>query len=259
MKLKKYIASWSGGKDSTFMVDELLRRGDPLDEIVFCDTGFEFPEMYDYILKCKEYWEQKYELKVTLLNWGNNGEIWKKWAEGEYIRGDHKGLIRGFPFPVGMSWCTRVLKVNPMKNHVSKHYSGCSVFEYIGIAVDEPKRIPEGWENGIKLYPMVTWQVTEAQARQHLIERGMHNPLYNKFHRTGCWLCPKQGVQSLTTLKNDFSGLWSELEEMDQRYTDLGAPKGFKNIGIEVINKNISLDNNLDLFGNEEPVGCFCK
>jgi 3'-phosphoadenosine 5'-phosphosulfate sulfotransferase (PAPS reductase)/FAD synthetase len=38
---KKYIASWSGGKDSTYMVDELLKRGEPLDEVIFCDTGFE--------------------------------------------------------------------------------------------------------------------------------------------------------------------------------------------------------------------------
>ena len=28
------------------MVNELLDRGEPLDEIIFCDTGYEFPIMY---------------------------------------------------------------------------------------------------------------------------------------------------------------------------------------------------------------------
>lgn len=41
-----YVASWSGGKDSTFMIDQLLINGDPLDLIVFSNTGYEFKEMY---------------------------------------------------------------------------------------------------------------------------------------------------------------------------------------------------------------------
>ncbi|GAI98610.1 unnamed protein product, partial [marine sediment metagenome] len=39
----KYIASFSGGKDSTAMLLRLIKEGWPLDEVVFFDTGWEFP------------------------------------------------------------------------------------------------------------------------------------------------------------------------------------------------------------------------
>ena len=33
-----YIVSFSGGKDSTAMLLHLLELGEPIDEILFCDT-----------------------------------------------------------------------------------------------------------------------------------------------------------------------------------------------------------------------------
>ena len=46
-----HIASFSGGKDSTAMVLRLIAEGLPLDEIVFFDTGWEFPQMYEHIAR----------------------------------------------------------------------------------------------------------------------------------------------------------------------------------------------------------------
>ena len=45
----KYILSFSGGKDSTYLLLELIRRDYPLDEVRFFDTGWEYPAMYDHI------------------------------------------------------------------------------------------------------------------------------------------------------------------------------------------------------------------
>ena len=42
----RHVASFSGGKDSTAMVLRLIEEDWPLDEIVFFDTGWEFPQMY---------------------------------------------------------------------------------------------------------------------------------------------------------------------------------------------------------------------
>ena len=41
----KHIVQLSGGKDSTAMLLMMLERGMPVDEILFCDTGVEFPAM----------------------------------------------------------------------------------------------------------------------------------------------------------------------------------------------------------------------
>ena len=53
-KEKLYAASLSGGKDSTAMVLRLVEEGWPLDFVMFCDTGLEFPQMYEHVerLEC---------------------------------------------------------------------------------------------------------------------------------------------------------------------------------------------------------------
>ncbi len=45
----KRIVSFSGGKDSTAMLIMMIEKNMPIDEIIFCDTGMEFPAMYDHI------------------------------------------------------------------------------------------------------------------------------------------------------------------------------------------------------------------
>ena len=55
MKSEKYIVALSGGKDSTAMLLRLLEESRPVDLILFCDTGLEFPQMYDHIRQLEEY------------------------------------------------------------------------------------------------------------------------------------------------------------------------------------------------------------
>ena len=50
-----HVASLSGGKDSTAMLLRMVEEGWPIDHILFCDTGLEFPEMYDHIDKLEAY------------------------------------------------------------------------------------------------------------------------------------------------------------------------------------------------------------
>ena len=49
------LASVSGGKDSTAMLLRLLEEGRQVDEILFCDTGLEFPQMYAHLEKLERY------------------------------------------------------------------------------------------------------------------------------------------------------------------------------------------------------------
>lgn len=214
---KIHIAAWSGGKDSTYMIDELLRLKYPLNEIVFCDTGHEFPIMYEYIEKVKKYWESKYQITITLLNCGNGKKIWDSFSETNFKKGQFKGQKRGFPFHMGMSWCTREVKVNPMKRHIKSKYKGCEVFEYVGIAFNEPSRIKKTGE----LYPLYDWKITEDEIAERLVEKGLHNPLYNHFHRTGCFNCPKQSLSSLYKLWKHYPNEWKYIEDTHKRYVKI--------------------------------------
>ena len=51
----EHIVQFSGGKDSTAMLLMMLEKHMPVDEIIFCDTGKEFPQMYEYIEKVQKY------------------------------------------------------------------------------------------------------------------------------------------------------------------------------------------------------------
>ncbi len=257
----KYVAAWSGGKDSTYMVDELLRRGEPLDEIIFCDTGYEHDIMYDYIIKVEKYWKDKYpKLKITKLNWGKGKEIWKKWAEGIATKGKHEGKPRGFPIHIGMAWCTLYLKVNPMKKYLKKEYKHTVVKEYVGIAANEPSRV----KNTGELYPLVDWNITEDEILHILIERGLHNPLYNTFHRTGCFLCPKQSLKTLYKLYKEFPEKWKELEDMYHHYNKIEA--GFNTFKGYTLQELLDKFKQYELKGmptnyleEEQEIGCMCK
>ena len=51
----KHIVSFSGGKDSTAMLLRMLEEKMPIDEIIYCDTGKDFPEMHKHIKQVDEY------------------------------------------------------------------------------------------------------------------------------------------------------------------------------------------------------------
>lgn len=62
-KPKLVVVSFSGGKDSTAMLLKMLERGEQVDVILFCDTGLEFPQLYDHIRKV----EQQINRKITTV------------------------------------------------------------------------------------------------------------------------------------------------------------------------------------------------
>lgn len=51
----KHIVSFSGGKDSTAMLLFMVENNYQIDEIIFLDTGMEFPQVYDNIDKVEKY------------------------------------------------------------------------------------------------------------------------------------------------------------------------------------------------------------
>ena len=63
MKQTSNVVSLSGGKDSTAMLLMLLERGESVADVMFFDTGWEFPEMYEHLEKLETFTG----LKITRL------------------------------------------------------------------------------------------------------------------------------------------------------------------------------------------------
>ena len=136
-KEKLYIVSLSGGKDSTAMLLRLIEEKRPIDRILFCDTGLEFPQMYDHLNKLEQYIGRK----ITRLK----AEYSLEYYFLEYMPKRKNPGLRQY---TGNSWagpnnrwCTGRLKINVVNKYLKELKKNYDVVEYIGIAADEPKRV----------------------------------------------------------------------------------------------------------------------
>jgi len=200
------IVSFSGGKDSTAMLLMMLEKKMPVDDIVFCDTGMEFPQIYEHIKKVEEYINRK----VTVV---------KNEKTYEYLLGEHvkrNGKI-GYGHPDFRNrWCTYILKNLPFARYIKKFDN---VVEFHGIAANEKHRSDKNSRRRrIIQYPLIEWGVTEKMALEYCYNKGFDwGGLYKKFTRASCWCCPLSRIDELRVLYNDFPELWTKLVEMDKK------------------------------------------
>lgn len=203
----KHIVSFSGGKDSTAMLLMMIEKGMKIDDILFCDTGLEFPQMYEHINAVEKYISRK----ITVIKSDKSYEYFL--AEHVLTKGKRKGSI-GYGYPsMRIRWCTARLKVDVLKRYLKKYEKeGYSIKHYIGIAADEQKRCKE------HIYPLVEWGITEAQALQYCYGKGFDwDGLYKDFRRVSCYCCPLQPLKELKVLWTKYPELWQKMKELDKR------------------------------------------
>ena len=202
IKQKLYVASLSGGKDSTAMVLRLVEEKYPLDMVLFCDTGLEFPEMYRHLEKLETF------LPVPLVRLRAEKSFEHYFLE--YMpkrRNPALAGVKGFSWAGPRNrWCTGMMKINVINRYLKELQEKYEVIQYIGIAADEPKRIRE------HRYPLVEWGMTEKDCLEYCYARGYDwEGLYEIFGRVSCWCCPLQPLQELRILRKRFPELWEKL------------------------------------------------
>lgn len=200
--------SFSGGKDSTAMLLRMIEENMKIDEIIFLDTGVEFPEMYNHIKQVEEYIGRP----ITKLKDEHSFEYYM--LEHVKTRGKNKGQ-KGYSWSDFRNrWCTSNLKKKVIKRYLRK-YKDYRIIEYHGMAFDEPKRIKD--DPNIK-YPLFEWKMVEKDALQYCYDRGFTwGGLYEKFDRLSCFCCPLKSLKELEILYREFPHLWSKLREWDSK------------------------------------------
>lgn len=205
----KHIVNFSGGKDSTALLLKMLENNMQVDEIIFCDTGKDFPDMLEHIEQVKKYIKDNYNKEITTLKAEKPFDYYM--FNHIKTRGKNKGKAGYGWATMRCRWCTSYLKTNVTSKYLKK-YKQEGYIEYIGIAYDEPKRVKE------KCYPLVTWQMTEKDCLQYCYDKGFTwNGLYEHFDRLSCWCCPLKNLKELKTLYLYYPDLWQELKEMDNK------------------------------------------
>ena len=200
------IISFSGGKDSTAMLLRMLELKMPVDKIVFADTGFEFPELYDYITKVS----RRIKREITFVY---PDKEFEEWFAGKVTRGKHQGETRGFPMIAFPCYWSRESKIKPLQKTC-----GPNDKMFVGIAYDEKQRCSS---EGNIVYPLVEWKWTEQDCIDYLNKKNLFNPLYVNFDRLGCYFCPKQNEKSIYILWKLYPKLWEKTKTWEARNFNL--------------------------------------
>ena len=222
--MKKYIASFSGGKDSTASIILAHENGDPLDLIIFSEVMFdeeisgELPEHMEFIRnKCIpifESWGYKVEIlrsEKTYMDCFNH--VVTKPRKNPKNKGKRKGFVM-----VGHCDVQRECKLKPI-NEYFKNISKETFVQYVGIAADEPKRLERlRGTNSISL--LEKYEYTEEMALELCKKYNLLSPIYDFTMRGGCWFCPNARYAELKHLRKYHRNLWDKLLELEKR-TDL--------------------------------------
>lgn len=217
-----YFHSWSGGKDSTASIILDHIHGLPPSKIIFSEVMFdrkreisgELPEHIDFI---------RSKAKPLFESWGYEVEIVR--AEKDYLdlfyhvtqkskiparNGKYSGWLIG-----GRCAANRDLKVAPVRNYFRKlDLTGTDYTQYIGIAIDEPKRL-ERLKGSNKISLLARFGFTEQMAYDLCKDYGLLSPIYDISKRGGCWFCPNQGYRELAHIKTEYPELWRELQKLN--------------------------------------------
>ena len=184
----KYIASWSGGKDSTASIILAHEHKEPLDLIIFSEVMFdenisgELPEHIDFI---------KNKAIPIFNSWGYEVKILH--SENTYMDlffkpvmkssvAERNGKIRGFPMPKGCHMNSGA-KIPPIRKFLKSFDEEFT--QYIGIAVDEPVRMERIVNSGDKVSLLEKYGYTEHMAFDLCKKYDLLSPIYDFAPRGG--------------------------------------------------------------------------
>lgn len=216
MKKDYHIVSFSGGKDSTALLLRMIDESMAIDEVIFFDTGLEFPLMYDHVNKIKTVVEE-HNLKFSIVKPVFSFEYYL--LEIERIGKDNIPRSGwGWPSMRGR-WCTAFLKTRNIEKYIADLSKKYNVIQYLGIAADEKKRLERpAHQKGLYKYPLVNWGMSEKDCLKFCYDRGYDwGGLYEIFNRVSCWCCPLQPRTELYKLWDNFPELWAKLIEWENK------------------------------------------
>lgn len=197
---KPVSVSYSGGKDSLATL-LLVKDCVPEFDMLFADTGLEFPETLNNVKETAE--QHSLPLKIC----SSDVSFWK--------------AVQDFgPPTVEARWCCKVCKLGAITQLIEHNYeNGCLTF--IGqrkyeseVRANSHNIWKNPWvSNQIGASPIQNW--TALHVWLYLFwKKARYNSLYEKgFERIGCWLCPSASMADFLHLKKTHPELSKRLED----------------------------------------------
>lgn len=225
------------GDDTAMMIAEMYERGYEPDEIVFCDTGSEFPYTYDFIAYLKWWCADRKWSKVVVLNKFDKGG--NPLALIDMVEENNTLPSAAF----GSKSCSLRFKTETADKYLNNHprawaswgvekkgsrmasHTG-AVLRLVGINSDEPERAAK-WapeHKWVQSFPLFDWGVGEKQSTA--VERvGLYYP-----GKSSCYCCPHMSGRDLVNLRDNYPEKFERIQVIELNYqndkTNANGPKG---------------------------------
>lgn len=185
-RIDRFIASFSGGKDSQVVLDLVTRAIPPSDfEVIYSDTGYELPPSLQLYEDIKHYYTERFpSLKFSITR--NHETVLNYWEKIGTPSDTHR-------------WCCSVMKTAPLYRALKVNGTNkqARVLTFDGVRSEESTR-RSGYHRigkGKHVYtynahPILNWNAIEIYLYMFLRELPINIAYRQGFSRVGCVICP---------------------------------------------------------------------
>lgn len=192
-----YFLSYGGGVNSTALAILLINAG-WRGQIVFADTGAEWPDTYCFMNYFETEWLEPRGLEAIRLQ----GLPWQRYGGGVGEPGctliRYCELRRVIPF-MALRWCTVQWKVKPLQRWAN------DTAYMIGISAEEAHRQPD------QTRPLVDLGVDRNECVKIIQREGLNVP-----RKSGCWICPFQRDSQWRELWERYPELYEKAMSLEE-------------------------------------------
>jgi len=194
------VVSYGGGTNSTALLVGLVERGEPVDLILFADTGGERPGTYAFVQLFSGWLEVCGYPTITTIHATRAGE--RETLEAECVRiGSLPSLAYGY------KKCSAKHKVQPQEKFINNWEparlawkSGALVTKLIGFDADEGSRVEKTQARPSKKYrvrfPLVEWNWGREECVEAIDRAGLPQP-----GKSSCFFCPSMRRREILQLQ----------------------------------------------------------
>lgn len=199
------VVSYGGGTNSTAMLIGLHERNEPVDLILFADTGGEKPHTYQHVLDVSEWLSHR---GMPTIETVSNTSRKTPTLEADCL---HYKRLPGIAY--GFKSCSVEWKVKPIQARLK----GLEHTMLVGIDADEAHRAKNNY--GYR-YPLLEWDWGREECVEAIKRAGLAQP-----GKSACFFCPSSKKKEVFELRRMYPALADRAVAMENN-AELTGIKG---------------------------------